>query len=116
MSLSWWNLNATGGEFVDVEAPKTTLLDGENRSSSPSIPGSPSIMFLKAPIVVARIPGEKTGLLPTQQGRPRQRPESQASKQIKRCLLVVVVVMSVVTAAVIILYLAGDSRRGDKRR
>lgn len=35
------------------------------------------------------------------------RPESRASKQIRRCQLVAVVVMSVVTAAVIILFWSG---------
>lgn len=83
MSLSWWNLDGAGGDFIDVEAPKITaavvlgrekINPNNNRSTDALQHGSPSIMFLKAPVVVARKPGEKTGLLPTQPQRPpRQR-------------------------------------------
>lgn len=39
------------------------------------------------------------------------RPESRASKQIRRCQLVAVVVMSAITAAVIILFWAGECKQ-----
>eukprot|EP00752_Nemacystus_decipiens_P002090 g2000.t1 len=82
-----------------------------NNGAAGAVPGSPSIVFLSRPIVVEKRAGEKTGLLPT-----LNRPESRASKQIRRCQLVVVVVMSVITAAVIILYWVDDSQRDDGRR
>lgn len=41
-----------------------------------------------------------------------RRPESHASKQIRRCQLVAVVLISLVTAAVIILFLAGERGAG----
>ncbi|CAM9798418.1 unnamed protein product [Scytosiphon promiscuus] len=100
----WWTTEKT--DQVDVETPRT------ERGRTNSVPGSPSIVFLKSPVVVERMLGEKTGLLP---GRS-QRPESLASKQIKRCQLVAVVFMSVLAAAVIILFLAGGTQGDDTRR
>ncbi|CAM9879367.1 unnamed protein product [Ectocarpus sp. 6 AP-2014] len=111
MTFSLWN----GHDSVDLETPKAPQRERTRSSGScrTPVPGSPSIVFLKAPVVLQRTPGENTKLLPSQ---TQQRPESHASKQIKRCQLVAVVLISLVTAAVIILFLAGDPRTDNRRR
>ncbi|CAN0490618.1 unnamed protein product [Ectocarpus sp. 12 AP-2014] len=111
MTFSLWN----GHDSVDVETPKTPQRKRTHSSGScrTPVPGSPSIVFLKAPVVLQRQPGEHTKLLPSE---TQQRPESHASKQIKRCQLVAVVLISLVTAAVIISFLAGDPRTDNGRR
>lgn len=69
MSLSWWNPQDPADDIGSIEAPKSER-DGEREDSNSNgtaatVPGSPSIVFLTRPIVVAKLAGEKTGLLPT---------------------------------------------------
>jgi len=63
MSPSWFNPR----DPLDLECGAVEIKAGrEGMYSSSAVPGSPSIVFLTCPVVVERKPGEKTGLLPTQ--------------------------------------------------
>lgn len=69
MSLSWWN-SRDSAEANDVESIGTPKTERDRESSNTTngaaaVPGSPSIVFLSRPIVVEKLAGEKTGLLPT---------------------------------------------------
>lgn len=70
MSLSWWNRGdpADDIQVETIETPHHPERDREwsnDTSGTAAYPGSPSIVFLARPIVMEKLAGEKTGLLPT---------------------------------------------------
>lgn len=67
MALAWWRVREISGvSMKPVQTPKMTMESRTDSSSSSTVimPGSPSITFLKSPIVLERRASERLRLVP----------------------------------------------------